>query len=142
MPILVQEEIDFPIDQVWRIVGDFAGLMRWHPDVRSCVLKGSGIGSERVVTLGDRFAHERLDALDPARHVLQYTVTAGSDPRSVGVTGRIELTPLPAGRTRIVWTSGLPDHRPDAAAVNARLQAYYPTRIGHLRAALARLSPA
>ena len=130
--------IDRPIEKVWAMVSDFAGLMRWHPQLRDCVVKGAGIGSERRVTLPDRTAVERLDVLDHDRHVLQYTVTETADPRVLGVSGRIELAAEDGGGTRVTWTFGLPDEHPEAEAVNGRMAAYYPVRINNLREAVER----
>jgi hypothetical protein len=137
MPVAVTDTIAFSIESAWRMISDFGALMRWHPQVLACEVQGAGVGAERVVKLDGRWAKERLDVLDEDRHLLQYSITDGSDPRSIGVTGSIQLTRLGPYRTRISWTSGLPDSHPEAVAVNSRLAAYYPTRIGHLKAALA-----
>lgn len=137
MPVSVTDTLDFPVDKVWAVISDFGGLMRWHPQVIGCTLKGEGVGCERVVQLPDRTATERLDLLDEQQHALEYTVTSAADPRTVGVRGRIELVPTGARQTRITWTSGHADTHPDAAVVNSRLAAYYPTRVEHLRTALA-----
>ena len=136
MPVVVTDILEFPEGQVWEIISDFGGLMRWHPQVLACALNGEGIGCERTVQLADRSAVERLDVLDVSQHIVQYTITSAADQRSVGVTGRIELAGVGPHRTRITWTSGLPEGHPEAEAVNSRLGAYYPTRIGHLKAAL------
>jgi hypothetical protein len=120
------------------MISDFGELMRWHPQVLSCELQGSGVGSERLVRLEGKWAKERLQLLDQDRHVLEYFISDGSDPRSIGMTGRIMLTPVGPAQTRIDWISGWPDSHPEAVTVNTRLAAYYPVRVGHLRAALER----
>ena len=51
MTITISEELDTPAGQVWSLIGDFGGLSRWHPGVRSCVVEGSGPGALRVVGL-------------------------------------------------------------------------------------------
>lgn len=128
--------IERPIERVWALVSDFPGLMRWHPQLTDCVTTGTGVGSERRVSLPDRSAVERLDVLDHESHVLQYTVTETADPRVLGVSGRIELATEGEGRTRVTWTFGLPDTHPEAEAVNGRMATYYPMRINHLREAV------
>lgn len=132
----ITDTIDRPIDQVWAMISDFGGLMRWHPGISSCVAEGSGIGSIRVVKLKDRQVTERLDVLDARRHILGYTVTLAADPKVIGSSGRIELAPAAANQTRIRWRFGWPEDHPNASEVNARLLAHYPTRIGHLKQAL------
>jgi len=137
MTVTVTETLDFPVENVWKMISDFGALMRWHPQVLSCDLEGSGLGAERTVRLEGKWAKERLVTLEEDRHILEYFIADGSDPRSVGMTGRISLSPDGPGRTRIEWLSGWPDNHPEAVAVNTRLAAYYPTRVEHLRAALA-----
>lgn len=136
MTVTVKETLDFPVESVWKIISDFGELMRWHPQVLSCELEGSGIGAERLVRLDGRWAKERLVTLENDRHLLEYFISDGSDPRSVGMTGRISLKADGPNRTQIEWVSGWPDSHPEAVTVNTRLAAYYPTRVEHLRAAL------
>ena len=128
--------IDAPIERVWAIVADFGGLMRWHPMVLRCEIAGQGVGATRTVHFADWWAVERLDVLDPARHVVGYAVTDCSRPQNIGVTGRIALSEAGPQRTRIEWVAGLEADNVHAEAVNGALKAYYPVRIGHLKAAL------
>lgn len=133
----VTDIIERPIEQVWAMIADFSGLMRWHPQLAGCVMHGTGIGAERVVTLRDgRTATERLEELDPGLHLLVYSVTAAENPAMIGATGRIQLSSEGQSQTRVTWTFGLPESHPAASVENPRLVAYYPQRIGHLRAAL------
>jgi len=125
-----------PIDQVWAILGDFAGLEAWHPRIRSCVADGSTIGSCRSVDLGDRVAVERLDELDVGRHLIAYSVVTGS-PLTVGVSGRIRLEPAAPDTTSVEWVTTVPN-RPGSGDLVARLKTYYMSRVDDLRAAVAR----
>ena len=56
-------------------------------------------------------------------------------PLLIGVRGTMRVEPLSAARCRIVWRSQMPENAPEA--LHTLLRAYYPERIGHLRAALA-----
>jgi uncharacterized protein YndB with AHSA1/START domain len=123
-----------PIDRVWAIVGDFAGLEAWHPRIRSCEADGSTIGSYRSVDLGDRVAVERLDDLDVGRHLIAYSVVEGS-PLTVGVSGRIRLEPSAHDTTSVEWVTTVPN-RPGSGDLVARLKAYYVSRVDDLRAAV------
>ena len=136
MPASITDVIDAPIDRVWAIVSDFGGLMRWHPMVVRCKTEGQGVGATRTVHFADWWAVERLDGLDPERHVVGYAVTGCSRPQNVGVTGRIALSEAGPQRTRIEWAAGLEADNVHAETVNGALEAYYPVRIGHLKAAL------
>lgn len=135
MTIHVSEELDAPVDVVWSYIGDFGGLARWHPGVRSCEVQGSGIGALRVVGLDGWHAVERLTVYDPARHVLGYEMIDCGRAVLIGVRGLMELSALPGNRCRIDWSSRLPDN--PSPELEPLLQAYYPARIAQLRAALA-----
>lgn len=124
-----------PIDRVWAIVGDFAGLELWHPRIGSCVADGSAIGSCRTVDLGDRVAVERLDELDDGRHLIAYSVVEGL-PLTVGVSGRIRLHPAAHDVTSVEWLTSIPN-RPGSADLVARLKTYYASRVDDLCAAVA-----
>lgn len=136
MTISISDLIDAPIDRVWLLVADFGGLMRWHPQVIRCEATGGDVGATRTVHFQDWWAVESLVRLDPAEHVVAYVVTDCSRPQNIGARGTIKLTATDAQHTRIDWVAGLEAGNEHAAAVNAALKAYYPTRIGHLRAAL------
>jgi len=136
MTVSISDLIDAPIEAVWAVVSDFEGLKRWHPQVMRCESTGNGVGATRTVHFQDWWAIECLDRLDPQAHVVAYTVTDCSRPQNIGAKGVITLTADGAQRTRIDWAAGLDAGSEHAAVVNAALQAYYPTRIGHLKAAL------
>jgi hypothetical protein len=104
--------------------------------VERCETEGSGEGAVRTVHFTDWWLVERLERLDQTDHVVAYSVIGSSRPQMIGVKGTISLTPEGDRRTHLLWTSGLGPESPRAAEVNAALEAYYPTRIGHLRNAL------
>jgi hypothetical protein len=135
MGVVTTAVIDAPLDAVWNLISNFADLKRWHPLVERCEIEGSGEGAVRTVHFADWW-YERLDRLDQTEHVVAYSVIGSSRPPMIGVKGTILSTPEGKQRTRILWTSGLGPESPYAAEVNASLEAYYPTRIGHLRYAL------
>lgn len=124
-----------PIDQVWAIVGDFAGLEAWHPRICSCVANGSAVGSCRRVDLGDRVAVERLDELDDGRYLIAYSVVEGT-PLTVGVSGRIRLQSSAHDITSVEWLTTVPN-RPGSADLVTRLKTYYVSRVDDLCAAVA-----
>ena len=136
MSIQVSEELDAPVDVVWSYIGDFGGLARWHPGVRSCEVQGSGIGALRVVGLDGWHAVERLTVYDPAARTLGYEMVDCGNPLLIGVRGLMQVTALSDTRCRIDWFSQMPDNPP--AELEPLLWSYYPARIGHLREALQR----
>lgn len=133
--IEVVERIGCPAQSAWDLIGTFGGLARWHPLVTGCTVEGEGIGSVRRVTLGDWFAVERLEQRDPATRMLTYRMMDCTRAMLVGVYGRMQIEPEGPDACLFTWQSWLPDPAPDGLA--EFLAAYYPQRIGHLRAALA-----
>jgi carbon monoxide dehydrogenase subunit G len=140
MGVVTTAVIEAPLDAVWSLISDFAGLKRWHPLIERCEIEGSGEGAVRTVHFADSWLVERLDRLDQTDHVVSYSVIGDSRASMIGMKGTISLTSEGNQRTRILWTSGLGPESPHAVEINAGLEAYYPTRIGHLRDALG-LSP-
>ncbi|SES19491.1 SRPBCC family protein [Sphingobium sp. YR768] len=136
MPVSVHAIIDAPIEQIWALISDFGGLMRWHPLLERCEMEGEGISARRSVYFADWSAVEELTALDNDHHVLGYLVVDSSRPPVIGASGSMTLASEGPNRTSLTWMSGLPDDAPHAASVNAGLEAYYPVRIGHLKVAL------
>jgi hypothetical protein len=134
MELVTVEDLPTSADRAWSYIGDFGGLARWHPGVRACRIDGSGPGALRIVSLDGWSATERLTEFDPARFTLAYELVDCDRPLMIGVRGTMRLEPLGPASCRIVWTSLLPTNAP--AALEPLLRAYYPERIGHLRAAL------
>jgi hypothetical protein len=121
---------------VWDLVSDFGNLKRWHPLIVRCEANGTGEGSVRTIHFADWWVSERLDALNQAQYILKYTAIDSSRCPFIGVSGSIRLSTLDGERTQIDWTAGLDSQNPHAAMINAGLEAYYPTRLSHLRQAL------
>lgn len=102
MRLTVKRLFQFPIDQVWALAGDFA---RWpHPTMPSQIVKegdpqNGGLGSERLVKIGQKMFRERLDAIDPP-HSYTYTMLYGAPVKSY--VGNVNLVPE-GGQTRIHW---------------------------------------
>jgi hypothetical protein len=123
-----------PIERVWDLVGDFAGIMAWHPSVTRCEAEGSGVGALRTLQLGDREVVERLDERDVASHVIQYSVVSGR-PQTIGLTGRIQLERTTDRETAVSWLTTVPD-LPGAAELVDGLRTYYAGRVENLRDAV------
>jgi hypothetical protein len=74
MGVVTTADIDAPLDAVWSLISDFAGLKRWHPLIERCETEGSGEGAVRTVHFADWWLAERLDRLDQTDHVVAYSV--------------------------------------------------------------------
>lgn len=93
-------------DTLWRVLGDFAALDQWLPDVQSCEVVGSGQGAVRRVERADGgIVRERLVRIDDAARLLVYEIieAPGYDPQS-GFSGSLCVQPGLSG-SRVVWTA-------------------------------------
>jgi len=91
-------------DTLWRVLGDFAGLDQWLPDVQHCEVIGNGAGAVRKVERADGgIVRERLVRRDDAARLLVYEIieAPGYDPQS-GFSGSLCVQPDLSG-SRVVW---------------------------------------
>lgn len=102
-------EIDQRPDAVWRVIGDFGALAKWHPAVESSIAdRANRLGSVRSITLrGDKSPTivEQLLVYDRERRRYTYRINA-VDPRVLPVIryrATLSVWDLPNGRARVVW---------------------------------------
>lgn len=108
-------EIAAAPDAVWQAIGDFCGIAKWHPDIRSCRLSERGGGKLRTLRTakGQRLV-EQLEAWNATGRFYIY---------------RLDLSPLPVkdcvamlrvsaagSATRVEWSatfepSGVPEEK-------------------------------
>jgi hypothetical protein len=84
-------------DAVWAVVGDFARIADWHPDVTEPVLRGT----ERVFEGG---LVERLIERDPGSRRLVYTMPRPPFPIRDHVA-RLSVTGLEGGTSEVTWSA-------------------------------------
>ena len=100
----VQEECEFQagVDDVWKVVGDFGGLLEALGVPFE--LEGQGIGQTRKIAMGAEPTVERLEERDEEARRLVYAIVAGAlllrDYRST-----MQLRSAGAGRTHLTWSS-------------------------------------
>ncbi len=64
--------IDAPVDKVWAIVGDFSGLHKWHPAIKSTEMQSNG---KRILSLApDKKITEWLIKRDDESMTLSYKI--------------------------------------------------------------------
>ena len=96
-------EGDIPagIEQVWKAVSDFVGVIAMMGvPVES---EGDGIGMTRTVAMGGSAITERLEAIDPEAHTTSYSIVSGPIPVK-GYLATISLDPGGDGATHITWS--------------------------------------
>lgn len=137
MAVVVVEEIGANAETVWGFVGNFGGLARWSPYLKSCTWEGEGIGAvRRIRSLQDVEIVERIEAYDPEGRSLTYAILAMDPPSpSVGMVCAIDLKPLGAARTQIRWAAELPQTVAVPEALEKMVADAFRMRIGALRQA-------
>ena len=66
-------------DVLWKKVGDFCGIAKWHPAIEKCAL--SADGKQRTLSLkGGGTIVEALENWDNANHSYKYTIVSGPLP--------------------------------------------------------------
>lgn len=133
----VSAELDYPLEAVWRVVSVFGGVERWIAGVDTCAVQGSGVGAVRIVGLSGRTVRERLEHLDPAEHVIIYSVLPPHAMPAENVRGMIQLRAVSPGTTAITWRSDATRIDGDPAVLTARIGAFYRASIEGLRRLLA-----
>jgi hypothetical protein len=89
-------------DEVWKVVGDFVGLLEgFGVPVES---EGEGIGMTRKVSMGAAPIIERLEARDEAAKKIVYSIVEGPLPVASYVS-TMQLSDAGDGRSTLVWSS-------------------------------------
>jgi len=121
----VQVVLDHPIERVWTPIAMFGGLDRWAAGVTGCSVEGQGPGAVRTVSLGERQARERLEAIDPERHWLRYHIVPPHAMPADNVHSEIGLTALDRGRTAVRWHSEANGFGVPPEQIGAPIGAFY-----------------
>jgi carbon monoxide dehydrogenase subunit G len=100
-------DIDAPVDQVWKVAGDFGGIGAWMPGVESCRVEGD----DRIIGLMGMSITERLVARDDAGRSLTYTIAEGAPVESHEAV----ITVTPTGEaSHVTWVvEAKPDEMAD-----------------------------
>lgn len=96
-------EVMVDVDTLWKEIGDFGSLGRWHPDVNGVTVSGASGGRTRLAYLktGGELL-ERLQAVDDTRRVYRYSIERTSLPVRDGV-GDFRIEAPDPQMSRIVW---------------------------------------
>jgi len=90
-------DIDRSADDVWKVVGDFAGLAAWMPGIEKCTLDGD----VRTIEASGMEIGERLVTRDDAQRTLSYSIVSGPAPVD-SHTATITVTPKGSG-SHVTW---------------------------------------
>jgi hypothetical protein len=121
----VRAVLDHPVDRLWVPIAAFGGLDRWAAGVTGCTVEGQGPGAIRTVSLSDRQARERLEAIDPRHHRLRYEILPPHAMPARNVHSEIALTARDDGRTALRWHSEATDFAVPPEQLGAAIGAFY-----------------
>ena len=103
MPQVIEEgEIGASVDEVWKLISDFAGF----PQAMGVptTLSGEGIGQTRELATGAEPTVERLEVCDEADKRLVYSIVRSALP-VMNYRSTMELQSAGEGRTKLVWST-------------------------------------
>ena len=108
-----QGELGAGIDEVWKVVGDFIGML--EASGIPVEAEGEGVGMTRKISMGPAPIIERLEERDEDAKKLVYSIVEGPLPVSSYVS-TMQLSDAGAGRTTLVWSSTFEPVGDEAAA--------------------------
>ncbi|HZU72393.1 MAG TPA: SRPBCC family protein [Acidimicrobiales bacterium] len=95
-------EFGASLEDVWKVVGDFGGLLEAMGV--PVELSGEGIGQTRTITMGGTPTVERLEERDEANKRIVYSIVSAPLPVA-NYLSTMQLSDAGGGRTRLEWSS-------------------------------------
>jgi len=92
------EDVNLPVDTVWNVIGDFAGIRKWAVLVQSESVEDTPAGKVRTLAMPEnRVVKERLACSSQ----YSYTYTMLDRPEMADYRSTVAAIPLDANTTRI-----------------------------------------
>lgn len=140
----LDEELPYPADRVWAVMGNFSRLPDWFPGIAEFSSEGNHAGALRtIVILPFPPVKHRLVVQDDARRYTEYRVVDGPGlSEATGFVVTIRVEPRGDGACRLDWQARLAE-RPSLvpagaeAAFAARTAQNYRKALDHFLATLA-----
>jgi hypothetical protein len=95
-------ELGASVDEVWKIVGDFVGLIEGMG--LPVEVEGEGIGMTRKISMGPAPIVERLEERDETAKKIVYSIVEGPLPVTQYVS-TMQLSEAGDGRSKLTWSS-------------------------------------
>ena len=123
--VSTEREFEVSAEKLWAILADFADIS-WIPGIEKVELEGEGVGMTRHVTApGLPQLHERMDAIDHEKMILDYSVPEVAFIRAKNYTARAQVFALEGERCRLHWSCWAePDGVTEAESI-AKTQVFY-----------------
>jgi hypothetical protein len=123
----VSKELDVSPDALWKLAADF-GNTSWMPGMSDAKIEGDGIGMVRVMGGAIR---EKLEAVDPAKRTLSYSIADEGIP--FPVTGYYATMVIEAAGSgsKLTWScDATPNEGTTEAEVKATIEGMYEMMFG------------
>jgi len=92
-------------DTLWDEIGGFGSVGDWHPMLNSVEVFGEGTGALRIAHAKAGAAQaERLQTLDPARHLYRYSMEKTSMPVR-DYRGEFRIDPAGDAGSTVIWSA-------------------------------------
>jgi len=136
--VSAEREFDVAAGKLWAILADF-GDIRWIPGTEKVELEGEGVGMIRHVTApGMAVLHERMDAIDHEKMILDYSLPEVEYLRVKNYRARVRVVALGGDRCRLIWScESEPDGVTESQAT-ANTEAFYEMVMGWIGDAVAK----
>jgi carbon monoxide dehydrogenase subunit G len=123
--VSVNEDYAASAADLWQKLADFGGLAGWMPGVKSCEVKGEGIGAVRTLVMGPMKVVERLESLDTEGRSLSYSLLEGPMPLE-NFLATIQVAETSPSSCRVDWsaTFDLPEGVSEGQVAPAREGGY------------------
>ena len=136
--VSVEREFDVDADEVWAILAEF-GDISWIPGIEKVELEGEGVGMIRHVTApGMAVLHERMDAIDHEKMILDYSLPAVEYLGVKNYRAQTRVVAVEDGRCRLIWSCRSEPDGVTRAAATANTEAFYEMVMGWIGDALAK----
>jgi len=130
---LHSETINADAEAVWSYLGDFNGLARWHPDVKSSMLEDGG-RTRRLTLHNGAEIIEQLIEIDPLVRRCRYSITASPLPVA---RHEAAIAVQPNGAGSIVdWRCDFESAGPPDSELVPLFQQIFRTGLAHLKTML------
>jgi Polyketide cyclase / dehydrase and lipid transport len=97
--------ISVPVARVWAMVAGFGAMEPWCPAIKAVELEGHGIGSIRSVYLEGIVSREKLLEIDPAKHMIVYSLLEPSPLPLRNIRSTLQLLSGEPNLTEVIWFS-------------------------------------
>jgi len=100
--VRVEGELGASVEETWKVVGDFVGLIEGMG--LPVEVEGEGVGMTRKISMGPAPIIERLEERDEASKKIVYSIVEGPLPVKDYVA-TMQLTDAGDGRSKLTWSS-------------------------------------